>query len=351
MRKVSEEQRERLSLTLLFSVTVLIFLILTTVISEIVLITMVYRGQIQIGEVKLNISRFIFEMLLWSTGIGAILTLVTSRFPLKPVNKFLDMINRVASGDYKARLTYTGPFAQLPAVKEMTNSVNSMASQLEQTEILRNDFINDFSHEFKTPIVSIAGFARMLRHGDLTEEQQQEYLEIIEEESMRLARMSSNILDLTRVESQSILTDVQTYNLSEQMRNCVLMLERKWSKKHIEIILPEREYQITGSMELLGQVWINLLDNAIKFSEEFSSVAVGISQDSCKTSVTVSNYCEDIPPEKLSKLFNKFYQADESHTAEGNGVGLAIVKKVIDLHNGSIQIVSNHGKTEVVVSL
>ena len=129
------------------------------------------------------------------------------------------------------------------------------------------------------------------------------------------------------------------------------MLEGKWSKKHIEIILPEREYQITGSMELLGQVWINLLDNAIKFSEEFSSVAVGISQDSCKTSVTVSNYCEDIPPEKLSKLFNKFYQADESHTAEGNGVGLAIVKKVIDLHNGSIQIVSNHGKTEVVVSL
>lgn len=351
MKKVTEEQKQRFSLTLLFSFTVLVFLILTTLIVAIVIGNLVYQGTLRLGEVKLNAGKFILDMLLWSTGIGMVLTLLTSRFPLKPVNKFLNMINRLASGDYSVRLHYRGPLSRLPAVREMTDSVNALAAELEQTEILRNDFINNFSHEFKTPIVSIAGFAKMLKRGDLTGEQRREYLDIIEEESLRLAQMASNVLDLTKVESQTILTDVQTFNLTEQIRTCVLMLEGKWTRKHIEMALPEEEYEITGSAELLKLVWINLLDNAVKFSSDYDPVEVKIRQDSDFTAVGISNFCADIPREKTDKIFSKFYQADESHAAEGNGVGLAIVKKVTELHKGSVSVRSEGGKTVFTVML
>ena len=351
MKRVSNEQKQRLSLTLLFSFTVLGFLILTTLIVAIVIGNLVYQGTLQLGDVKLDVGKFILDMLLWSTGIGMVFTLLASRYPLKPVNKFLDMIGRLASGDYSVRLSYDGPLSQLPAVQEMTKSVNALAAELEQTEILRNDFINNFSHEFKTPIVSIAGFAKMLKRGDLSEAQRREYLDIIEEESLRLAQMASNVLDLTKVESQTILTDVRKFNLSEQIRTCVLMLEGKWTRKHIEMRLPEEEYEITGCMDQLKLVWTNLLDNAIKFSADYDPVEVKIRQTAETTAVEISNYCEDIPQEKINKIFTRFYQADESHAAEGNGVGLAIVKKVTELHRGSIAVNSEGGKTTFTVTL
>lgn len=168
---------------------------------------------------------------------------------------------------------------------------------------------------------------------------------------MRLSQMATNVLNLNKVESQTILTDIQTYNLSEQLRTSVLVLEGKWTRKHIEIMLPEEEYQLTGNMDLLNQVWINLLDNAIKFSAEYSVVEVRVRQDEASTAVEISNFCKDIPPEKLDKIFSKFYQADESHAAEGNGIGLAVVKKVVDLHNGSLKVISDGGKTTFRVTL
>ena len=306
---------------------------------------MVYHSQLRIGDVPLNIWKFIFEMLLWNTVIGVIIILIAGGFLLKPVNKFLDIIHHLASGHYNVRLNFTGPVSHLPTVKEITDSINVLASELEQTEILRTDFINNFSHEFKTPIVSIAGFAKMLKRGDLSPEEQQEYLDIIEEESMRLAQMSTNVLNLTKVESQTILTDVSEFNLSEQIRTCVLVLEGKWTKKNIEMSLTEEDYHIKGNPDLLQLVWINLLDNAIKFSENYNPVEVRILQDSDKTTVEISNYCEDIPEEKQTKIFSKFYQGEESHGKEGNGVGLAIAKKVIELHNGSVYVTSKNGKT------
>lgn len=352
MENLTDEQKQqRISLTLLFSFTTLIFLIATSVIVAIVLSTMVYHGQLQIGDVKLNLGKFILHLFLWSTVIGTVLTLLASRIPLKPVNKFLNVVNRLADGDYSVRLHYDGPLSQLPAVTEMTESINVLASELGQTELLRNDFINNFSHEFKTPIVSIAGFAKMLKRSDLTEEERIEYLDIIEEESLRLAQMANNVLDLTKVENQTILTNVQTFNLSEQIRTSVLLLERKWTKKNIEIILPDEEYEITGNMELLNLVWINVLENAVKFSPEFGQVKVNIRQNAKYTSVKVTNFSDDIPKEKLGKIFSKFYQADESHSTEGNGIGLAIVKKVTDLHHGTVQVKSENGETSFEIIL
>ncbi len=351
MKWLTEERKQRLSLTLLFSLTVLVFLVLTSVIVATIIGNLVYRGTLQLGDRKLDPGLFIRDMFLWSTVIGLLFTFAASHIPLKPVHKVLDMIHRVASGDYSVRLSYNGPLSQLPAVSEMTKSLNAMAAELEQTEILRNDFINNFSHEFKTPIVSIAGFAKMLKRGDLSEQQQREYLDIIEKESLRLAQMSSSVLDLTKVESQTILTDIQTFDLTEQIRTCVLMLEGKWTRKHIELTLPEEEYEVKGCMELLKLAWINLLDNAVKFSSDYAPVDVSIHQNNEGTIVRVSNYCDDIPKDKLAKIFSKFYQADESHATEGNGVGLAIVKKVVDLHGGSVNVTSEDGKTVFSVFL
>jgi signal transduction histidine kinase len=260
-------------------------------------------------------------------------------------------MNALASGDFKTRLSYGEPISNYPTVKEVTDSFNQMAQELEHTEMLRGDFVNNFSHEFKTPIVSIAGFAKLLKKGNLTEEQKREYLDIIEEESLRLSEMATNVLNMTKIENQTILTDISTFNLSEQIRSCVLLLEKRWESKKLELSLEFDEYDINACEELLKQVWINLLDNAIKYSPEYGMIVVKIKEDGDFYLVSVANSGEEIPIEKREKIFEKFYQADESHSSPGNGVGLSIVKSVIDLHGGQVSVDCKNGITTFGVRL
>ena len=226
-----------------------------------------------------------------------------------------------------------------------------MAEELENTQMLRSDFVNNFSHEFKTPIVSIAGFAKLLRRGKLTEEQKQEYLAIIEEESLRLAAMATNVMSLTKIENQTILTDLTTFNLSEQIRGCVLLLEEKWSRKELDMDLEFPECSIRANEEMLKQVWINLLDNAIRYSPAHGEVKIRIAEKPDTLAVTVTNYGPDIPANKIDKIWGKFYQADESHASEGNGIGLAVVKRVVQLHDGNASVASGDGATAFTIAL
>lgn len=305
-------------------------------------------------DLKLDISHSgiaIFLVILFSLVIGAGISFVISRVLAKPINSVIHAMNELASGNYRARLSIGEPLKRYSTVKKVTECFNSMASELQQTEMLRSDFINNFSHEFKTPIVSIAGFAKLLKKGNLSKEREAECLDIIEEESLRLSQMATNVLDLTKVENQTILTDVTRFNLSEQIRTCVLMLEGKWTKKHIDLSLPDKEYYVIGNEEMLKQVWINLLDNAVKFSIAYGTVEVQIAENSNTLDVLITNHGETIPPDKLEKIFGKFYQADESHATEGNGIGLAIVKKVVELHNGEVKVQSQNGKTTFTVEL
>lgn len=350
MRINTEDRKNRISLTLLFSGIMLLFLIANAVMTSVVIFYLVYRGSLQLGETPLNASSLILNFLLWSVVDGAILAAITIRFPLKPVNKISNAMNQLASGNFGARLSFKGPLEKHPTVKEFTNSFNTMASELQQTEMLRSDFINNFSHEFKTPIVSITGFAKLLKRGNLPREKQTEYLDAIEEESVRLSQLATNVLNLTKVENQNILTDVNRFNLSEQLRSSALLLEGKWTKKHIELILPMDEFYINANEELLKQVWLNLLDNAIKFSPDYGTVEVQI-KNSQDTSVSISNYGDAIPEGSMDKIFNKFYQVDESHSKEGNGVGLAVVKKIVDLHDGEITVNCKDGKTTFIVTI
>ena len=178
-----------------------------------------------------------------------------------------------------------------------------------------------------------------------------QYLNAIEEESMRLSYMATNVLNLTKVENQTILSEVSTYNLSEQIRSCVLLLENKWAKKDIELQLEFEEYKIEANEELMKQVWINLLDNAVKFVPNGGMVAVDIWDPGERLVISVSNTGSEIPLEKQEKIFNKFYQADESHSTEGNGIGLAIVKRIVSLHHGKISLQSENMRTTFTIKL
>jgi len=293
----------------------------------------------------------ILFMSIISLVIGAVITFFGSRIPLRPVNVLINKMNRLAAGDFKTRLKFGETISSHPAVKELTASFNTMAEELENTELLRSDFINAFSHEFKTPIVSITGLANLLEAGNLSDEQRVQYARAIREESMRLSSMASNVLNLTRVENQTILTDVSRFNLSEQVRSAILLLEEKWTSKNIDLQLDFDEFMIEANEEMLMQVWINLIDNAVKFVPQGGAVELEVIDKGEHLCVKVSNTGSEIPYDKREKIFHKFYQGDESHATKGNGIGLAIVKRIAELHRGNVTVTGGDGVTTFTVTL
>ena len=351
IEKIIKEKTSRMSLTFALSIFVFIILLAAIALTALGLWILTMAGVIVDVDGDLQLGQVILFMSLISLIIGGVAVFFSSRLPLKPVNEIINKMNRLAAGDFKTRLKFGDTLSSHPAIKELTTSFNTMAEELENTEMLRNDFINAFSHEFKTPIVSITGLANLLEVGNLTEEQRIQYARAIREESMRLSSMASNVLSLTKVENQTILTDVSLFNLSEQVRSSVLLLEEKWVSKNIDLQLDFDEYMIEANEEMLKQVWINLIDNAVKFVPRCGTVELEVLDEGENLCVKVSNTGSDIPIEKQAKLFAKFYQADESHATQGNGIGLAIVKSIVKLHHGEVNVISGNGITTFVVRL
>jgi signal transduction histidine kinase len=350
--KREDERKQRFALTVLVTMCVFVVLLLTTLISYGVTTVLVYARLIPVRNSGDITPRYaLLFMLFVSIIIGIALSALMSHIMLKYVNRLINQMNHLADGNFKTRLQNKGIFGSHPTAREVADSFNRMAEELEHTEVLRGDFVNNFSHEFKTPIVSIAGFAKLIKKGNLTEGQKEEYLDIIEEESLRLSEMATNVLNMTKVENQTILTNVTLFNLSEQIRDCVLLLEKRWTAKHLEFSLEFYEYNICACEELLKQVWINLIDNAIKFSPEYGFVMIKIREDEENYQIGVLNSGIEIPEEKREKIFEKFYQADESHSSPGNGIGLAIVKYVVELHGGKVSVECKNGITTFLVEL
>lgn len=343
---------KRMGLTFLLATLIFAVQLVAVLIAVVVIAFLMNTGVVaEFSRENTTPGSILLLMAVISVISGSIVAAVSGKFYLLPINRFIDQMNRLASGDFKARIYFGKPIARHSTFCEISDSFNAMAEELENTEVLRSDFINNFSHEFKTPIVSIAGFAKLLRKGNLTPEQQEEYLAVIEEESLRLAHMATSVLDLTKIENQNILTDVQDYNLSEQIRSAILLLEDRWTRKNIDFNLQIGEIAITANEEMLKQAWINLLDNAVKYSEEDCCVEVTLEEQGDKIVTKIGNTGKTIPKESLGKIFNKFYQADESHHAKGNGIGLAIVKKVVELHNGTVTAESGPEQTVFTVIL
>lgn len=345
-------RKQRIGMLAMFALIMFLALLINTAITTITVYLLARLGIVSVsGQVDPELGRMFLFVALVSVPVGMLIAILFSKIPLKPIRDLINGMDKLASGDFQTRVKVGPVMKRYPPFVEVTESFNKMAEQLESTEMLRSDFINNFSHEFKTPIVSIAGFAKLLNRGNLTAEQQKEYLGVIEEESLRLSYMATNVLNLTKVENQTILTDISEFNLSEQIRSCILLLENKWAKKNLEFRLMFDEHMIYANEELLKQVWINLLDNAVKFTPDYQVIEIQITEkDGCYT-VAVLNTGSEILPEHQKKIFNKFYQADESHAAQGNGVGLAIVKRITELHGGKVGVCSENNVTVFTVEL
>ena len=346
-----KKREQRFSLTLLLAIVVFLILLVALSLAALTIFFLVKFDIIVSIDGQVDFGSLLLFMSLISLVIGSALTVLLGKIPLKPINKLVNGMNSLADGNFETRLGYGGPIENHPTFVEISESFNKMAEQLQNTEMLRGDFINNFSHEFKTPIVSIAGFAEILESAELSEEERAQYIGAIKEESRRLASMATNILELTKVENQSILTDVSRFNVSEQLRSALVLLEGKWSKLNIELDFDFEEYYIVANEEFLKQVWINLLDNAIKFVNDGGTVSAKITPLENNLRFDISNTGATIPAEKQKYIFNKFYQADESHSTKGNGIGLAIVKGIVGLHNGSVSVKSENGLTTFSVWL
>lgn len=349
---IRKERKERFSLTMLFAALVFAILFVSVALTLGVVYLLTFMGWVPAYDgTAVETMPVLMLMVMISLVIGFGTAVLAGHFPMKPINKVINTMNRLADGDFKARLPESNFLKSYPSLREVTESFNKMAEELDRTEVLRRDFINNFSHEFKTPIVSIAGFAKLLRRGNLTESQKEEYLAIIEEEALRLAEMATNTLNLTRIENQTILSDVTEFNLSEQLRYSVLLLEDQWMGKEIEPDLEFPECRIRGSEDLLKQVWVNLLENAIKFSPNRGEILVRMAETETTLKVMITNYGSEIPADKQDKIWNKFYQVDESHGTRGNGIGLAVVKRVVELHGGNVSVTSQNDVTTFTVEL
>lgn len=287
--------------------------------------------------------------LVVSTIIGTILTFPVAKYFLKPLNELITATREVAKGNFNVKVNELKRKYELG---ELIESFNSMTNELNSIEMFRKDFINNFSHEFRTPIVSIRGFARQLHKSSLTEEQRLEYTDIIIRESERLANMSSNVLLLTKLENQAIITDKNYFSLDEQIRNCILLLQMQWEKKEIDFNIELDSIEYYSNEEMLSQVWVNLLSNAIKFSNKNGEISVKCYYDGYNIKVKISDNGIGMSDNIAEHIFEKFYQGDLSHVSEGNGLGLSLVKRIVDLCGGKIDVKSRVGKgTDFIVRL
>ena len=287
--------------------------------------------------------------LIISTIIGTAIGLFASRHYFKPLDRLIKSQKKVAKGDFSVRVSAPD---NDNLITELIHGFNVMVEELGSTEMFRNDFINNFSHEFKTPIVSIRGFAKQLQNDNLTDEQKKEYIDIIVNESDRLALMSSNILLLTKFENQQMVTDKTDFYLDEQIRNCILLLEKEWSKKNLDLDLDLNEIKYYFNEEMLSHVWMNILSNAIKFTPEGGKIAVKCYRDSSFVTVKITDNGIGMDDKTQRHIFDKFYQGDTSHTINGNGLGLPLAKRIVTLCSGKISVKSKTGKgTTFIVRL
>lgn len=287
----------------------------------------------------------IIASVIASIVIGTLLAFVVGNTILKPLSELTKATKRVANGDFSAKLEMG--WSETHTVKELSDLIrdfNEMTEELQSTEMFRSDFISAFSHEFKTPLQSIRGFARQLYEGDLTPEQQKEFSRIILDETEYLSVLSQNTLLMTNLEHKDIITDKTEFSLDEQLRGCMIRLEPQWSEKNIEIDMDLEEVSVFWNEKLLAHVWNNLFDNAVKFTDRGGKIHVSCKKRGDDIRVSVADNGCGIPAEKIPHIFDKFYQADSSHAARGNGLGLPLAKKIVELFGGQIDVFSEPGR-------
>lgn len=275
--------------------------------------------------------------------ISVIITIVIIYFDNKTnkmAAKFAEAFEKVSHGEFGHQLEVPrrGQF------RSLFENFNKMSAELNSIRTLKDNFIHDFSHEFKTPVASINGFANLLLEGGLSEEEQRQYLRIISHESARLSTLSENTLMLGRLENQQFIGEIKPYRLDQQRKECIILLENAWAEKNIAIESDLPATTFSGNRSLMQQVWVNLLSNAIKFTPAGGEISIGIFREKNCVRVRVADNGIGMSEEVASHVFEKYYQGDPSHATAGNGLGLAIVRRTVTLSGGEISLVSREGE-------
>ena len=272
--------------------------------------------------------------------LSAVLMFFMSKSVTKPIMQLNAATKKVAKGDFDVQVEVDAD----TEVAQLARSFNSMVNELKSNVLLKKDFISNVSHEFKTPLATVNGFAKLLREGNCTPEEVAEYAEIIEHETSRLSTLCSNILRLSRIENQTIVTKPSVFRLDEQMRDVLLMLEPQWNQKELELDVELEETSYCADEELLQQVWINIIGNAIKFTDNKGKIEIALKNLDKNVIITVKDNGIGMTEEAQKHIFEKFYQGDKSHASDGNGLGLALVKEILDICSGKISVCSAPGE-------
>ncbi|MBR4019188.1 MAG: HAMP domain-containing histidine kinase, partial [Clostridia bacterium] len=324
MKKWRQKRSLRVRLTLLVMAELLITVALASVFSD--LLHWIF------GD-GYDPPRFL-ELCLIGLMVGGGLTQFMGRVFFEPINKLGDAMNRVAEGDFSVSLEEKN---SSPEIANIYDKFNLMVKELNATEVLQTDFVSNVSHEFKTPINAIEGYATLLQDREgLSPDEQEQYVDKILFNTQRLSSLVGNILLLSRIDNQAIPHKGAAFRLDEQIRQAIVLLEPEWVKKDIEFDVEMEDITIEGNENLLFHVWNNLIGNAIKFDPPNGLINIKLHKKGDKAVFQIEDSGPGISEEGLKHIFDKFYQEDSSHKQEGNGLGLALAGRIVSLHGGSI---------------
>ena len=266
-------------------------------------------------------------------GVFMLLEYSANKRHLEKIYKSIEML---AHGHYGHKLKV----GRYTVFRSLALDINRLSEELKKVHVLRTDFVNSYSHEFKTPIASISGFAQILleKGNDLTDEERKEYLKIIVQESERLSKLSSDTILLSQLESQKILADTAPYSLDEQLRRCVIMLSNQWGEKNINLVGDIDEVTYNGDEDMMQHLWLNLLNNAIKFTPNGGTITVSLKQDNGKIIVSIADTGIGMSEDMVQRIFDKYYQGNKGKSGSGLGLGLSIVYRIIVLCKARIKV-------------
>ena len=342
-QKPTPVKRSKFNYGFIFSSAALVGSLLSTALAMFIVWLLNRRFGVWLG------MPYTIRVLLICILSGAAIAVGLSKIFVSPMMKLGDAMRKVAGGDFSVRLDCS---SRMRDVREVYGSFNTMVKELGNTETLQTDFVSNVSHEFKTPINAIEGYASLLQDTQLTDEQKNAYIDKIIFNTRRLSDLVGNILLLSKVNNQTISPKTSTFRLDEQVRQSILALESKWENKEIEFDIDLDEIEYTGFENLLSHVWLNLIDNAVKFSPQNGQIRIRLKQLDGSVTFSIWDNGLPIPEADIDRIFNKFYQGDNSHASEGNGLGLALVRKIVAAEQGTINVSSSEDAgTEFVVAL
>lgn len=269
---------------------------------------------------------------------GSVIFLAIADIIVKPITKLTNATRELSKGNYSVRVNYTGD----DEISRLNQGFNQMAQQLAKQEETRQKFISDISHEFQTPLTAIQGFANILKEEDLPKAQREKYADIILFHSKRLSTLSKNMLQLTLLENEDVKLEITNFSVIDQITRVISTQENQAIIKDIEIQFerPKKDILIDGDEQRLEQVWMNLISNAIKYTNTGGLITISVKKTAKEVEVFVEDTGTGMSKEVISHIFERFYREDKARSIEGNGLGLSIVKSIVDLHNGKIDVLS-----------